>query len=327
MSGDRLSLPSPYAKILVTLVLLPLMLALSGCGSSSNSASPTPLRISSTPVIIPSPTPWPTYVVPRSTPVPATALAFRVNGRPIYLSEYERLHMAFERVLWESNHIDPKSKAGKQAWAAQAVRVKEFLVQREILTPYALAKKLYLTDADLKTIIKKFGGDAKFKQLLANNQMDVNAYKWQITLQNIASNLLHGRQFHVDQISLKDIVVGSKAVALSVQQQLLKGSDFGQLAAQVSLDQNTKNRGGDMGFVTPGQLPAAVDAVAFKLKLNTISDPICTSYGCYIIKVTSKTPNVLATGNALQSAQLQYWVSWYSAMLKKAKVDSFVLVN
>src|SRR5712692_2255434 len=73
-----------------------------GCGTNSaqQAATPTPMRISSTPHIIPTPTTAPTYVVPVGTPIPSGALAARVNGHPISLSDYQRLRAVAMRRIW-----------------------------------------------------------------------------------------------------------------------------------------------------------------------------------------------------------------------------------
>ncbi len=73
--------------------------------------------------------------------------------------------------------------------------------------------------------------------------------------------------------------------AESVRAEALKGKDFAALAKEYSEDPGTKNTGGDLGFISRGQVVPEFEAAAFSLKAGTISDVIQTPYGFHILKV------------------------------------------
>lgn len=61
---------------------------------------------------------------------------------------------------------------------------------------------------------------------------------------------------------------------------------FDQAAKQYSEDPANKMRGGDMGVIMRGSQLPEIEATAFKLKVNEISQPIHTMNGYYILQVT-----------------------------------------
>ncbi len=72
---------------------------------------------------------------------------------------------------------------------------------------------------------------------------------------------------------------------------LLKGEDFGKLAAEYSDDKNTANRGGDLGWIRSGVIPENLEDKIFALKdSGAISEPMPTEYGWHIFKLLGKEP-------------------------------------
>lgn len=73
--------------------------------------------------------------------------------------------------------------------------------------------------------------------------------------------------------------------AESLREEAAKGKDFAQLAKQSSEDPGTKDRGGELGYVTRGQLVPEFEQAAFSLKVGEISSVIQTPYGFHILRV------------------------------------------
>lgn len=81
----------------------------------------------------------------------------------------------------------------------------------------------------------------------------------------------------------RDVVDNANALVA----QLREGASFPILAQQFSQDVSA-NDGGDLGWITSAELPERAGAALETLELNTISDPITTRDGVYILKVRDR---------------------------------------
>ena len=77
----------------------------------------------------------------------------------------------------------------------------------------------------------------------------------------------------------------SEAEAAKVLEEIRAGADFAARARRYSEDPGTADKGGDLGWVTRGQMVPDFEKQAFLLEPGQISDVIKTEYGFHIIKV------------------------------------------
>lgn len=91
-----------------------------------------------------------------------------------------------------------------------------------------------------------------------------------------------------DEVRISHILVKNIAEAGLVGVRIQEGESFDSIAKQMSLDEGTKEKGGDMGYVPLSNLPPQFYEVITKLKTNEISSPINTEYGFDIVMVTDR---------------------------------------
>jgi len=96
-----------------------------------------------------------------------------------------------------------------------------------------------------------------------------------------------------DAAAADDAAAKRKAEALA--ERLKKGEDFATLAAEASQDENTKAKGGELGFVTEGLVEKPFADAALALAAGAVSAPVRTSSGWHLIKAdevveAKKTP-------------------------------------
>lgn len=86
-----------------------------------------------------------------------------------------------------------------------------------------------------------------------------------------------------------------RRLAEQLVEQARTGVDFGALARQHSDDPTTRQRGGVLGQLRPGQLPAALDTVARGLEVGAVSEPIRQGDEFVVLKVVDRQPSALPT--------------------------------
>ncbi len=80
----------------------------------------------------------------------------------------------------------------------------------------------------------------------------------------------------------------AKKQAEKIRAQLVHGASFSQLAKAYSQDPGSASKGGSLGWVPPGVLVPPFENAMNHLKINTISQPVKTSYGWHIIEVLGR---------------------------------------
>ncbi|HEX9916671.1 MAG TPA: peptidylprolyl isomerase [candidate division Zixibacteria bacterium] len=91
-----------------------------------------------------------------------------------------------------------------------------------------------------------------------------------------------------EKIRARHILVKTKTEAGSIYNQLKKGANFEQLAKEKSIDKQSGQQGGDLGFFSWGNMVEPFQKTAFALKKGEISKPVKTQFGWHIIKLEER---------------------------------------
>ncbi len=93
----------------------------------------------------------------------------------------------------------------------------------------------------------------------------------------------------LERVKVAHILVKEQAQAELVLAQLKKGTDFSQLAREVSLDTNSGKAGGEMGYFSKGEMVPEFEKAAFALTTpGQLSGPVKTAFGYHLIKLIDK---------------------------------------
>jgi len=113
-----------------------------------------------------------------------------------------------------------------------------------------------------------------------------------------------------EQVLLHSIVVESEEKALEVVARIEEGEDFADLAKELSVDEGSKENGGNLGWV-PRDIYPELDEIAFGLEPEVVSEPIPVGQNYYLIKVVGKAQDRAIDDeyrDILKSAKFQEWL-------------------
>ena len=114
------------------------------------------------------------------------------------------------------------------------------------------------------------------------------------------------------EVHARQILVATESDARDILA-LMKGAPgttFEELAKARSTDTATKDSGGDLGWVLPGELSTELDTVAFTLAPGQVSDVISTTQGAYLLKVDEKDANHALSTTQLDTKKTAAYNDW-----------------
>ena len=82
----------------------------------------------------------------------------------------------------------------------------------------------------------------------------------------------------------------AKQKADSIYNAIRQGADFAELAKKHSDDKGSGARGGDIGWIQPGQTVPAFEKTVYSLQVGEMSQPVLSDYGYHIVKLLGKKP-------------------------------------
>lgn len=118
----------------------------------------------------------------------------------------------------------------------------------------------------------------------------------------------------------KEMVRQTRQRAEDILKKVKAGEDFAVLAAALSEDPGSRDRGGDLGWVVRSKLDPAFAKAAFATKKGQISGPVRSAYGFHILKVEDRRPARQLPYKAVAERIRKELMS----RLKESKVHEFI---
>jgi foldase protein PrsA len=223
--------------------------------------------------------------------------------------------------------IDKEAKKNKISISEKEIQeeLDNLIVQNGGQTLFDQTLKAYnLTLDDVK---KDIGKNMKLEKLL---QKEVSVSEEEMKSYFQKNKESFNQQ---EQVQVRHILVDDEATAKEVKEKLDAGVDFAELAKKYSTDSGTKDAGGELGFISKGQMVAEFEEAAFSLKVGQTSEPIKSDYGYHIINVKDKKEAKAANYEDAkaeikeilldQKIQTEY-NSWLDKKYKEYKVENFL---
>ncbi len=159
------------------------------------------------------------------------------------------------------------------------------------------SKEGFDNDADFQSALQNagFADEAAYRAAL-NESLTYNAYLDSLKGRFKFGDAIVAGYYTINKSKLatqaeacaKHILVADEATAKKIADQLAAGGDFAALAKQYSQDPGSKDQGGDLGCIAPGDTVAEFDKAAFTGPLNQVQQ-VKTEYGYHLIVVTKRT--------------------------------------
>lgn len=228
---------------------------------------------------------------PLEEEIEGTVLA-SINGRVITLEEFNDLIEAYNSEIQASRDIPESVKPTYLIKTEEDKKRRlERMIERELLIAEAIERGLD-KEKDLVQAVKTLK-----EQLLLAKIIEVEKARIDVPAREVEEFYeLYKEAFKIpEERRVSMIVVPTESRAKEILIQLLQGANFAVLAGQHSTDENSKKRGGDIGFIvrkTAFPQPEKktmfkkFEEVAFSLELNKPSTIFRGPGGFYIIKVT-----------------------------------------
>jgi len=213
----------------------------------------------------------------------------------------ELLMQKFQKLVTDGISASPAELKDQFNYQNQKVKLDYAFIK-----PEDLEAKITPDDAELKAYYEK--SKSKYQEPERRSVryalLDVNKIKSATVVsddelkklyQDSVTQFQVPNRVHVEHILLFTTGKNTGAEITEVQnraeevlKELKKGGKFEDLAKKYSEDKQTKDKGGDLGWLAQGQTVPAFEKAAFSTLKGGISDVVKTEYGFHIIKVLDK---------------------------------------
>jgi parvulin-like peptidyl-prolyl isomerase len=131
---------------------------------------------------------------------------------------------------------------------------------------------------------------------------------------------------YAPQVHSRHILVKDEATARALIQQIQGGTDFAELAVQYSLDGSTARTGGDLDWVSEGDLlQKEVEDAIFALEPGQLAlEPVQSSLGYHVIQVLERVEDRPLSPAALAEKRQQAFLEWLDNERQTAVIERFV---
>ncbi|WNR44885.1 peptidyl-prolyl cis-trans isomerase [Paenibacillus roseipurpureus] len=237
--------------------------------------------------------------------------------------------------------------------ASGGAQTLDSMITEELINQESKKAGIELTEADitkeLQTVKASFGTDEEFNKALTNYNMTLDDLKKSMKTQVMLKKILEPQVKVTDddikkyydenletlktpeQVQAAHISVATKEEADAILAKLKNGSDFAALAKESSTDTATKDKGGDLGYISAGQVDPAVEKAAFALQAGGLSSAVQTTTGYDIVKVTNHkaatTPTLEEKKESIKEKLVDEQIStlsqaWISQKKSEAKIEN-----
>ncbi len=174
-------------------------------------------------------------------------------------------------------------------------------VLQQMLTEKVLADKYEVTDKEIKEAYdatsSQFGDG--FAQALAESGLTESGFKDSLRIQLLQEKALKDQAIKEEDVKKyyeqmktelngRHILVADEKTAKEAIEKIKGGASFADVAKEYSTDTGSAAKGGELGWFSVGTMVDEFNDAAYALELNTLSEPVQSSFGYHVIEITDK---------------------------------------
>ena len=218
----------------------------------------------------------------RKPSIPPDVIA-RVNDRMLTLADFKRY--LDRNAGTELAQLTPEVASAMLDQFVEEIIVSEYAASHGVEVPAEKIAEAVRTQAGTTVIEKR--DEMRREKLIANLTAQIpepDVVEIQTYYQQHQSEFRSG-----EEVRVRQILVNDEAIAKEIQQKLKAGANFGELSSEFSRAPNAK-RGGEIGFVSRGEVPKMFEDQIFRLQPGQVSEIIGTDSSFHIFKVEERRP-------------------------------------
>lgn len=227
----------------------------------------------------------------------------RVNGREIHLDDFKQI---IESVSMNSNAQIPGNTQSKMS-------ILEDMIKNILVAQKAEEMGIQVSTKDVKQTIRilerSFPSKADFKEALIQEGVysEEGLYRGirqQMLIDSIQEKLIEDLEISEDEIDayidqnrnqfnfsrkfqLHQIIIPTEDMAVQIYESLLSGEDFAGLAKMYSIDSETSQQGGVMGYIEEDMLQPEILYALNEVSVNEVVEPLKIGDEYYLVKYSS----------------------------------------
>ena len=147
--------------------------------------------------------------------------------------------------------------------------------------------------------------------------------------QAVSTHVTDNVPLTVPQVHARHILVKEESLALELLERLNAGEDFAALAQEYSQDPSSARVGGDLGWISPGDLlQPEVEAVIFDMPVNSRwPQPVLSVIGYHIIESLERVEDRPIDETRRTEQRQELFQSWLQEQNETAEIVRFVGID
>ncbi len=266
---------------------------------------------------------------------------FGIAYYPTYIAPLRQTVITVDDVSIRMDYFLKRIRAS----GSDAMSMLSNITKEEVLKMAAPQFGIVLTDEAIDQELRRMAGgesgtitESEFKewyrQRLDETKLSDSEYRG-IVATGMIGNIIHQYLAEMmptvaEQIHVHTMLLETEKEAEQVKARLEAGEDFAAIARELSLDSNSRENGGDLGWVPQGVLTPQIEYNAWDLEPGTISDPIpyydtsnpetVELIGYYIIWVSEKAEAREVAEEYIPTLQNKLLDEWLAEETQKHEV-------